>query len=85
MKYTCKNYRQNKYGQSFCNSSPSAGIVLADMYNEDGSFYRTAAVADCGSERAAIEHARKQNEILARQHQTEATRDDSGTSAVPAE
>lgn len=64
MGFICKNYRANIHGESYSGSSRSSGVVLADMYHEDGQRFRTAAVADCGSLGAAIAHANQKNNEL---------------------
>lgn len=61
MGYTCKNYRAA--GTTY--SGHSQGMVLADLYHESGTVYRTAApVADCGSYSAAISYANQKNNEL---------------------
>ena len=62
MGYTCRNYRAA--GAMY--SGYSQGVVLADLYREDGQMYRTAPVADCGSWSEAISYANvKNNELKA--------------------
>lgn len=61
MGYTCKNYRAA--GTAY--SGHSQGMVLADLYHENGNVYRTAApVADCGSYLAATAYANQKNNEL---------------------
>lgn len=60
MGYTCRNYRA---AGNLGTHSP--GMVLADLYRDDGKIYRTAAmVADCGSWSAAISYANHKNNEL---------------------
>lgn len=60
MGYTCKNYRA---AGNLGTHSP--GMVVADLYREDGNIYRTAAmVADCGSLSAAMSYASQKNNEL---------------------
>lgn len=60
MVLTCRNYRAA--GTTY--SGYSQGVVLADLYNENGQMYRTAPVADCGSWAAAISYANQKNNEL---------------------
>lgn len=62
MGYTCRNYRAAGSGGGVAGGS--SGLVLADLYTEDGHMYRTAPVADCGSHSAAISYANQKNNEL---------------------
>lgn len=49
MHYNCKNYRPNKSGITL----PGAcfghqGQIIADLYDQEGKFHRSAVVADLG-------------------------------------
>lgn len=62
---TCKNYRANIDSIQLPGACHAhCGQVLADLYNEDGSFERTAVVADVGASGvgAAKRYAERMNE-----------------------
>jgi hypothetical protein len=45
----CKNYRPNKNSVQLPGACfPHQGQVIADLYDENGNFERSAVVADCG-------------------------------------
>lgn len=60
----CKNYRANEKAVTLPGACIGhVGQILADLYNADGTFHRTAVVADvgaCGVE-VARRYARKAN------------------------
>lgn len=63
MGFTCRNYRAaGSSGGGVLGGS--SGVVLADLYHESGTMYRTAPVADCGSWAAAISYANTKNNEL---------------------
>lgn len=62
MGFICRNYRAAGSGGGV--HGGSSGRVLADLYREDGTMYRTATVADCGSWSAAISYANQKNNEL---------------------
>jgi hypothetical protein len=64
---TCKNYRANEDSIQMPGAChPHQGQVIADLYNEDGSFDRSAVVADVGAcgVVAARQYAKKMNELI---------------------
>lgn len=47
---TSRNYRANENSIQLPGACPAhQGQVFADLYNEDGTFHRTAVVADVGA------------------------------------
>lgn len=68
--YTCKNYRPNEHSLQMPGACiPHPGQIIADLYDPNGVFYRSAVVADVGASglRCAKAYCKTQNDRVAAQ------------------